>query len=61
MGRVIKLNRFRMVHDHIVVICYVVRDYFFELPGIPLITREYRTLEHLSPIPGPTEANHVVY
>ena len=50
-----------MVDEHIVIICYVVRDDIFELPGIPLATHEYRALEHLSPIPGATEANHVVY
>ena len=57
---VIKLNRFRMVNEHIVVICYVVRDDIFELPGIRLASHEYRALEHLSPIPGTTEANHIV-
>jgi len=61
MRWVIKLNRFRMVDEHIVIICYVVRDDIFELPCIPLVTHEYRALEHLSSIPGATEANHIVY
>ena len=49
-----------MVDENIVIICYEVRDDIFELPGIPLATHEYRALEHLSPIPRATEANHIV-
>ena len=59
---VIKLNRFRMVDKHVVIICYVVRDDIFELSCVlPFASHENRALEHLSPIPWATEAYHIVY
>ena len=61
MSWMIKLNRFCMVNEHIVIICYVVRDNIFELSCISSVTHENRALEHLSPIPWATKANHVVY